>query len=284
MIERAPQAQARLASRPTAPCARPHFVPFLDAKGATSQRKGAHFNPHSNPSTHKTRRAQLSFRRYGGAPPKAKRASRCTALEVRRAPCAKRAASQADQTVRPHMLELGALTPSSAGMSLRPPQKACTTPVREDDDFRCDDGRLPHLTGFEEEGLPACQSRCEEEHECAFVSYWINSKWCSLTSSCDTLREAGNGPISVYSCFPPPPTQPPPLSPGTCTNHRTEWMADNGYDCSWTFGLENYCNREPLWVADRICQKVCANGATGLALALLCGSWSAPLGVGDLGF
>ena len=89
-------------------------------------------------------------------------------------PCSKRAASQADQTVRPHMLELGALTPSSA--SLRPPQKACTTPVREDDDFRCDDGRLPHLTGFEEGGLPACQSRCEEEHECAFVSYWINSK------------------------------------------------------------------------------------------------------------
>ena len=225
---------------------RPTIILFLDAKGVTLQRKEC-ISILIRIRALTIRRAQLSFRAYpGGAPPK--RASR--------SPYSKRAASQADRTVRPHMLELGALTPSSAGTSLHPPQKACTTPVREDDDFRCDDGRLPHLTGFEEGGLPACQSRCEEEHECAFVSYWINSKWCSLTSSCDTLREAGNGPISVYSCFPPPPTQPPPLSPGTCTNRRTEWMDDNGYDCSWTFGLENYCNRESLWVADRICQKV----------------------------
>ena len=46
------------ASRPTA-----QFIPFMDAKGQRHKVKGPLFNnPHSNPSTHKTRRAQLSFR------------------------------------------------------------------------------------------------------------------------------------------------------------------------------------------------------------------------------
>ena len=44
------------ASRPTA-----QFIPFMDAKGQRHKVKGPLFNnPHSNPSTHKTRRAQLS--------------------------------------------------------------------------------------------------------------------------------------------------------------------------------------------------------------------------------
>ena len=48
-----------------------------------------------------------------------------------------------------------------------------------------------------------------------------------------------------------------------CTDTPTDDMATNGRDCSWSFGLNNKCNRDASWVSARTCEYSCYMAGVG---------------------
>jgi hypothetical protein len=52
-------------------------------------------------------------------------------------------------------------------------------------------------------------------------------------------------------------------SSSSCTDEVSDWMSENDKDCSWAWGLENNCNKDDTWVAQKTCQQSCYDAGFG---------------------
>jgi len=78
--------------------------------------------------------------------------------------------------------------------------------------------------------------------------------------------------LSPLPLPPQPPPPPPPLNVlqahrrlTACTNQPALWMIGKGLDCTWEFGLHNFCNKEDAWVLMNTCQQSCWDAGAGYA-------------------